>query len=134
MIEILATPAYAGGYWVRRSMQLLMGFPEIVCLCGSNRFIDTFRAENLRLTLEDRIVLSVGCNTKSDVGLSLTPTARANLDELHKRKIDLADRVHVLNVGGYVGDSTRGEIEYALAHGKTVSFLEDPSLHPAKPS
>jgi hypothetical protein len=44
-------------------------------------------------------------------------------DELHKRKIDLADEVMVLNVGGYIGDSTRSEIEYAVKTGKTVKYL-----------
>ena len=49
---------------------------------------------------------------------------KARLDELHLRKIDLADEVMVLNVGGYIGDSTRREIEYANAHGKPVRYLE----------
>ena len=47
------------------------------------------------------------------------------LDELHKRKIDLADDVLILNVGGYIGESTRSELNYARAHGKPVRFLED---------
>ena len=49
---------------------------------------------------------------------------KQQLDELHKRKIDLCDEVLVLNVGGYVGDSTRSEIRYALEHGKPLRFLE----------
>ena len=98
--------------------------PEIVCLCGSTRFFKTFDEQNFRLTLDGKIVLSIGCNTKSDEGLMLTAVDKARLDELHKRKIDLADSILVLNVGGYIGDSTRSEIEYARAHGKPVEFLE----------
>lgn len=98
--------------------------PEIVCLCGSTRFYQTFDEQNFRLTLEGKIVLTVGCNTKSDKSLSLTKEDKIRLDELHKRKIDLADRVLVLNVGGYIGESTRSEIAYAIANGKPVDYLE----------
>ena len=49
------------------------------------------------------------------------------LDDMHKRKIDMADEIYVINVGGYVGESTRSEIEYAKANGKTVGYLEDPN-------
>ena len=100
--------------------------PEVVCLCGSTRFFKVFDEQNFRLTLEGKIVLSIGCNTKSDDGLRLTREDKHRLDELHKRKIDLADYVLVLNVGGYIGESTRSEIEYAIAHGKPVRYLESP--------
>lgn len=106
--------------------------PRIVCLCGSTRFYDAFREANLRLTLEGRIVLSIGCDTKSDADLGLiheeggsVTAAKVALDELHKRKIDLADEVLVLNVGGYIGDSTRSEIAYAERLGKPVEYLEE---------
>lgn len=101
--------------------------PRIVCLCGSTRFIDAFRAANLRETIAGRIVLSIGCDTKSDTDLlalgELTEDAKAALDELHKRKIDLADEVLMLNVDDYVGSSTFGELGYARAKGKTVRWL-----------
>jgi hypothetical protein len=102
--------------------------PTIVCLCGSTRFIEAFRSANLRETIAGKIVLSIGCDTKSDTDLialgELTEEAKAALDELHKRKIDLADEVLVLNVGGYIGTSTRSEIEYARQHGKPLRWLE----------
>lgn len=101
--------------------------PRIVCLCGSTRFIDAFRGANLRETIAGRIVLSIGCDTKSDTDLlalgELTEDAKAALDELHKRKIDLADEVLMLNVDDYVGSSTFGELGYARAKGKTVRWL-----------
>jgi hypothetical protein len=100
--------------------------PEIVVLCGSTRFWQTFQDESLRLTLEGRIYLSVGAMTASDKDHGITAEQKVMLDELHKRKIDLADRVHVLNVGGYVGDSTRSEIEYATMLGKPITWLEEP--------
>lgn len=105
--------------------------PPIVCLCGSSRFYDAFRAANLRLTLAGEIVLSIGCDTKSDGDLAaaLGPDAhrervKADLDALHKRKIDLADYVLVLNVGDYIGESTQSEIAYAVEHGKPVLWIE----------
>ena len=107
--------------------------PEIVVLCGSTRFTDAFRRENLRLTLEGKIVLSVGCDTRSDADLAAagefgpggpTEALKQRLDWLHMRKIDLADRAHILNVGGYVGESTAQELTYARGLGKAVTFLE----------
>lgn len=102
--------------------------PRVVCLCGSTRFIEEFQAANLRETLAGNIVLSVGCNTKPDTDLmqsgTLTDELKASLDDLHKRKIDLADEVLILNVGGYVGDSTKSEIQYARLHRKRVRWLE----------
>jgi hypothetical protein len=95
--------------------------------------MDAFQTANLTETIAGKIVLSIGCNTKSDSDLialgELTEEAKAALDELHKRKIDLADEVLVLNVGGYIGESTRSEIDYAQEHGKPLRFLErEPDL------
>ena len=89
--------------------------------------MDAFQEANLRETMAGRIVLSIGCNTKSDADLmyvgQITEETKRQLDELHKRKIDLADEILVLNVGGYIGDSTRSEIAYAIEHGKHVRWL-----------
>jgi hypothetical protein len=46
------------------------------------------------------------------------------LDDMHKRKIDMADEIYVINVGGYIGNSTRSEIEYAKLTGKPILYLE----------
>lgn len=101
--------------------------PRIVCLCGSTRFGAAFRKANLEETLAGRIVLSVGCDTRSDAELQITEAQKIALDELHKHKIDLADEILVLNVDGYIGTSTRGEIEHALACGKDIRFLDAPT-------
>jgi hypothetical protein len=98
--------------------------PTIVCLCGSTRFGEAFRAANLRETLAGRIVLSIGCDFKSDDALGLTDGDKARMDELHLRKIDLANTVLILNVGGYVGTSTAGELAYARSLHKPVEFWE----------
>ncbi|NAS22452.1 hypothetical protein GT755_12245 [Herbidospora sp. NEAU-GS84] len=104
--------------------------PTIVVLCGSTRFGEAFREANLRQTLAGRIVLSIGCDMRSDAeifgDMSAEDLAKVkdHLDDLHKRKIDLADEVLVLNVGGYIGDSTRSEIEYAEALGRPIHYLE----------
>jgi hypothetical protein len=89
--------------------------------------MDAFHEFGWALTLEGQIVLTVGvCKHAEDHGGEALGEDVANkLDELHRRKIDLADWVFVLNVGGYIGHSTRGEIEYAHATGKYVGYLED---------
>jgi len=102
-----------------------MNKPIIVCLCGSARFSKAFRDANLKETLDGKIVLSIGCDTKSDQGLNLTEDVKIKLDELHKRKIDLADEVLILNVGDYIGESTRSELNYAKEHNKIIRFLEE---------
>ncbi len=99
--------------------------PKIVCLCGSTRFMKVFRQANLTETLAGKIVLSIGCNTKSDDALGLNAKDKERLDELHLRKIDLADEIYVLNVGGYIGSSTRKEIEYAENLNMPVKYLEE---------
>lgn len=104
-------------------------FPKIVCLCGSTRFASTFFEKGWELTLQGIIVLSIGVTKHTDAdgghgAESLGPETVKLIDELHLRKIDLADEVLVLNVDGYVGQSTTKEIRYAIATGKNVSFLE----------
>lgn len=108
--------------------QLPDDFPTIVCLCGSTRFSTAFREANLRETLENKIVLSIGIDTKSDADLllagDLTHADKERLDALHLRKIYLADEILVLNKEQYVGESTRREIEYAKLLGKPIRWLE----------
>ena len=106
--------------------------PIIVCLCGSTRFGEAFRLAEFQETLSGKIVLTIGCNMRSDDDLfgHLNEAAREqiirNLDELHLRKIDLAKEVLILNVGGYIGEGTSRELAYARGLGKTIRYLEIP--------
>ena len=93
--------------------------PEIVCICGSTRFVDEMHAANRDLTLAGVIVVAPG-----EAGEPVTDEQKTALDALHLRKIDLADRVLVVNPGGYIGESTRREIAYAHATGKPISFTD----------
>lgn len=101
--------------------------PVIVCLCGSTKFIDAFHEANLRETIAGKIVLSIGCDFRSDKDLAimgeLTLEDKARLDELHLRKIDIAHEVLILNVGGYIGESTMREYRYAVEHNKHIRWL-----------
>ena len=109
----------------------MVGGYKVITLCGSTRFREAFEEANKRLTLAGNIVISVGLFGHSGddevwEGMSedtLTETKRM-LDDMHKRKIDMADEIFVVNVGGYVGESTRSEIAYAQTHGKPVTYLE----------
>ena len=110
----------------------MQGSYKVVTLCGSTRFKDAFMETQKRLTLEGNIVISVGLFGHAgdsevwenmDEG-TLTRT-KEMLDDMHKRKIDMADEIFVINVGGYIGSSTHSEIEYAKATGKPVRYLEE---------
>lgn len=104
--------------------------PRIVCLCGSTRFWRTFQAASLRETLAGKIVLSIGAASGTDDEHFGNLTAeryfaiKEMLDELHLRKVELADEILVLNVGGYVGQSTARELAHALRLGKPVEYWE----------
>lgn len=103
--------------------------PTIVCLCGSSRFHNEFQQANYDLTLAGEIVLSIGFYPHSKArddhgeGVDRDSVEKTTLDELHKRKIDLADYVYVIDVDGYIGDSTKSEIAYASQHGIRVRYL-----------
>ena len=105
--------------------------PIVVCLCGSTKFYRTFQRALFDETIAGKIVLTVGCFHHSDTeahgrNIEQTEEQHAMLCELHKRKIDMADEILVLNVGGYVGESLADEIKYAQEHGKVVRWLEEP--------
>ena len=109
----------------------MVGKYKVITLCGSTRFKDAFMETQKKLTLEGNIVISVGLfghSGDSEVweGMSedtMTQT-KIMLDDMHKRKIDMADEIFVINVGGYLGSSTRSEIEYARETCKPVRYLE----------
>lgn len=104
--------------------------PTIVCLCGSTRFSEAYQEANLRETLAGQIVLTIGCDMKNDteifqnLNLSELDEIKRQLDELHLRKIDLADEVLILNVDGYIGESTKHELEYARKCKKRIRFWD----------
>ncbi len=120
------------------SYELVYFFPHpstkqypVVTLCGSTKFKKEFMEVQKKLTLEGNIVISVGLFGHSgdeevwenmDEG-TLTKT-KEMLDDMHKRKIDMADSIYVINVGGYIGESTGSEIEYARNHGKIIKYYE----------
>ena len=102
-----------------------MDRPIIVCLCGSMRpeFADVWRRIYRDESLALKIVLAAAVMA-GDEAINNDDPRKPSLDDLHKRKIDLADEVLILNVNGYVGPSTQSEIDYAKAHGKTLRWLE----------
>lgn len=104
---------------------------KVITLCGSTRFKKEFLEVQKDLTLKGNIVISVGLFGHSgdnevweqmDEG-TLTKT-KEMLDDMHKRKIDMSDEIFVINKNGYIGESTKSEIEYAIKHNKKVNYLE----------
>ncbi len=110
----------------------MVGKYKVVTLCGSTKFKEEFMKVQKELTFKGNIVISVGMYGHSgdsevwenmDEG-TLTKT-KEMLDDMHKRKIDMADEIFVINVGGYIGESTSSEIKYAKETGKKVNYLEN---------
>jgi hypothetical protein len=105
---------------------------SVITLCGSTRFPDAFALANMHLSLQGHIVIGLGMLGHADEprgarfltsdGDESTPE-KQGLDELHFRKIDLSDEIYVVNVGGYIGSSTRREIAYAITHGKEIRWM-----------
>ncbi len=106
----------------------MIGKFKIITLCGSTKFKDEFIAEQKRLTLEGNIVISVGLFGHSGDNEVWPERTKEMLDDMHKRKIDLADEIFVINVRGYIGQSTYSEIEYAFKTNKPVKYLEPLSV------
>ena len=103
----------------------MVGEYPVVTLCGSTRFKEQFLEAQKRLTLEGNIVISVGLFGHSGDKEVWSEGTKEMLDDMHKRKIDMADSIYVINVGGYIGESTRSEIEYAKQKGKGILYLEN---------
>lgn len=99
---------------------------KVVTLCGSTKFEDDFIKVQRKLTLEGNIVLSVGLfSHEEENGEEWASNGiKEMLDDIHKKKIDMSDEIFVINTGGYIGNSTRSEIEYAKANNKNIRYLE----------
>ena len=97
---------------------------KVVTLCGSTKFKAEYEYWQKKLTLEGCLVISVGLFGHSGDDEVWTEGTKAMLDDMHKRKIDMADEIFVINVGGYIGESTRNEIAYAKSQGIGVRYLE----------
>lgn len=102
----------------------MVGKYEVVTLCGSTKFKEDFIKAQESLTLSEHIVVSVGLFGHADNKYQeITPDVKSMLDDMHKRKIDMADRILVINRNDYIGESTRSEIEYAKSTGKKITYM-----------
>lgn len=100
-------------------------FP-IITLCGSTKFKNEFEEVNKHLTMAGMVVISVGVFGHSDPTLGEElKVLKPQLDAIHKQKIDMADAIFVINVNGYIGESTKSEIEYAKEQGKKIFYWEE---------
>lgn len=103
----------------------MVGKYKVITLCGSTRFKEDFIKAQKDLTLQGNIVISVGLFGHSGDNEVWTDDTKEMLDDMHKRKIDMADEIFVINVNGYIGESTKSEIEYAKRNGKIVHYLQE---------
>lgn len=98
---------------------------NVVTLCGSTKFKEEFLKVQKELTLQGNIVISVGLFGHSGDKEVWEEDTKEMLDDMHKRKIDMANEIYVINKGGYIGSSTKSEIEYAKSVGKGIKYLEE---------
>jgi hypothetical protein len=96
--------------------------PLVITLCGSTRFRAEYEQTARSLTLQGFIVISVGLFGHQEA-MDMDGPVKQMLDELHLRKIDISDAIFVVNPDGYIGESTRREIQYAARHGKAIRYL-----------
>ena len=96
---------------------------KVITLCGSTKFKEEFLRVQKELTLKGNIVLSNSLFGHSGDIEAWEEEVNKMLFDMHLRKIDISDEIFVINVDGYIGDSTRKEIEYAKKNGKKVSYL-----------
>lgn len=109
--------------------------PKIVCLCGSSRFTDIMAVVGWLLERdENRIIMGLHLLPQWYPNVPKHHLAEAEgvaeqLDELHLRKIDLADEVYVIDWNGYIGESTSKEIVYANETSKPIRYLRGEPKH-----
>ena len=102
----------------------MVGKYKVITLCGSTKFKDEFLREQKRLSLEGNIVISVGMFGHSGDNEVWNDNIKEMLDDMHKRKIDMSDEIFVINKDGYIGSSTKSEIEYAKSTNKKINYME----------
>lgn len=105
----------------------MIGKYKVITLCGSTKFKDEFIHMQKVLTLQGYIVISVGCFGHSGDKEVLDEGVKEMLDDMHKRKIDMADEIFVINKGGYIGSSTLSEIQYAKSKEMPIRYMECPN-------
>lgn len=103
----------------------MQGKYRVITLCGSTKFKNEFMEVQKKLTLEGNIVISVGLFGHSGDNEVWSKETKEMLDDMHKRKIDMADEIFVVNVGGYIGNSTKSEIDYAKSKGLQIRYYEN---------
>lgn len=103
----------------------MVGKYKVITLCGSTKFKDDFIKEQKRLTLQGNIVISVGLFGHCGDDEEWQEETKEMLDDMHKRKIDMADEIFVINKNKYIGESTKSEIEYAKKTNKRITYMEN---------
>jgi hypothetical protein len=100
---------------------------KVITLCGSTKFKEQFEKANAYHTLQGNIVISLGFFEQSE-GIKITQEQAELLEEIHYKKINMSDEIFVIDVNGYMGESTKKEIEYAKQQGKLVSYYSESDI------
>lgn len=98
---------------------------KIITICGSMRFIKEMAEISEKLELQGNCILAPIYNPARTSKDDFTQDEALMLKKMHKEKINLADTILVVNVGGYIGDSTKSEIEFAKSLNKEIIYYTD---------
>lgn len=101
---------------------------KVITLCGSTKFKEQFEKVNTYLTLQGNIVISLGFFEQSE-GIELTQEQAELFEKIHYEKINMSDEIFVIDVNGYIGNSTKKEIEYAKQHGKSIRYFSQSNIN-----
>ncbi len=95
---------------------------KVVTICGSLRYADEMKKIAVQLQLEKNYAV-IQCVYNSE-GVKFQEKEASIFDKIHRKKIDISDAIYVVNIDGYIGNSTKNEIEYAIKNGKEVIYHE----------
>lgn len=109
----------------------MIGDYEVITLCGSTKFKEDFIKAQEQLTLQGKIVISVGLFSHADNKYidEINEDVKEMLVNIHLKKIDMSDSIMIIDTDDYIGESTRKEIEYAKSKGKFIYFYSHPEIY-----
>lgn len=98
---------------------------KIITVCGSLRFFKEMMEITEKMELEGNCMLVPIYNPLKSNKDNYSDKDAIMLNKMHKERIKLSDAILVVNVNGYVGNSTKSEIEYAKALNKEIIYYTD---------
>ncbi len=97
---------------------------KIITVCGSYKYKKEMIEITEMLTLKGNCMITPNELTKTNKD-AYTEEDILMIDKMHKQKIKISDAILVVDVSGYIGSSTKSEIEYAKSLNKEIIYYSD---------